>query len=25
MPVVEGKFYRWDEPTLSWVEVTQGV
>ena len=25
MPVVEGKMYRWDEPTLSWVEVTQGV
>jgi len=24
MPVVEGKMYRWDEPTLSWVEVTQG-
>lgn len=24
MPVEEGKFYRWDEPTLSWVEVTQG-
>ena len=21
----DGKFYRWDEPTLSWVEVTQGV
>jgi hypothetical protein len=20
----DGKFYRWDEPTLSWVEVTQG-
>ena len=25
MPVVEGKMYKWDEPTLSWVEVTQGV
>ena len=24
MPVVEGKMYRWDEPTTSWVEVTQG-
>jgi len=24
MPVEEGKFYRWDEPTTSWVEVTQG-
>ncbi len=22
MPVVEGKFFTWDEPTLSWVEVT---
>ena len=22
MPIEEGKFYRWDEPTLSWVEVT---
>jgi hypothetical protein len=22
MPVEEGKFYRWDEPTLAWVEVT---
>jgi hypothetical protein len=21
----DGKMYRWDEPTLSWVEVTQGV
>lgn len=21
MPVEEGKFYRWDEPTLAWVEV----
>ena len=21
----DDKFYRWDEPTLSWVEVTQGV
>ena len=25
MPVVEGKMFNWDEPTLSWVEVTQGV
>ena len=25
MPVVEGKMFKWDEPTLSWVEVTQGV
>jgi hypothetical protein len=25
MPVVEGKRFNWDEPTLSWVEVTQGV
>jgi hypothetical protein len=24
MPVVEGKRFNWDEPTLSWVEVTQG-
>ena len=24
MPVVEGKMYRWEESTLSWVEVTQG-
>jgi hypothetical protein len=24
MPVVEGKMFKWDEPTLSWVEVTQG-
>lgn len=24
MPVEEGKMYTWDEPTLSWVEVTQG-
>jgi len=24
MPVVEGKMFNWDEPTLSWVEVTQG-
>lgn len=22
IPVNEDKFYRWDEPTLSWVEVT---
>ena len=22
MPTEENKFYRWDEPTLSWVEVT---
>lgn len=22
MPVEEGKFYRWDEPTVAWVEVT---
>lgn len=22
MPVVEGKFYTWDEPTTSWVEFT---
>ena len=22
MPIEEGKFYRWDEPTTSWVEVT---
>lgn len=21
MPVEEGKFFKWDEPTLSWVEV----
>ena len=21
MPVVEGKFFTWDEPTLSWVEI----
>ena len=21
----DGKMYKWDEPTLSWVEVTQGV
>jgi hypothetical protein len=21
----DGKFYRWDEPTLAWVEVTAGV
>jgi hypothetical protein len=20
----DGKFYRWDEPTLAWVEITQG-
>jgi hypothetical protein len=25
MPVVEGKMFKWDEPTTSWVEVTQGV
>lgn len=25
MPVVEGKFYTWDEPTTSWVEVTPPV
>jgi hypothetical protein len=24
MPVVEGKRFTWDEPTTSWVEVTQG-
>jgi hypothetical protein len=24
MPVVEGKMFKWDEPTTSWVEVTQG-
>jgi hypothetical protein len=24
MPVEEGKRFNWDEPTLSWVEVTQG-
>ena len=24
MPIVEGKRFTWDEPTLSWVEVTQG-
>ena len=24
MPVVEGKRFNWDEPTTSWVEVTQG-
>ena len=24
MPVVEGKMFTWDEPTTSWVEVTQG-
>ena len=23
MPVVEGKFYTWDEPTTSWKEVTE--
>jgi len=23
MPVVEGKRFTWDEPTTSWVEVTQ--
>ena len=22
MPTEEGKFYRWDEPTTSWIEVT---
>jgi hypothetical protein len=21
MPIVEGKFFNWDEPTLSWVEI----
>jgi hypothetical protein len=25
MPVVEGKMFKWDEATTSWVEVTQGV
>ena len=24
MPVEEGKVFTWDEPTTSWVEVTQG-
>jgi hypothetical protein len=24
MPVVEGKMFKWDEPTLSWVEITLG-
>jgi len=23
MPVVEGKFFTWDEPTLAWVEMTE--
>ena len=22
MPILEGKFFRWDEPTTSWVEIT---
>lgn len=25
MPVEEGKFFRWDEPTLAWVEVVPAV